>query len=288
MKNRIKKAIKDVYWGLLSKVWWARRNKLALRWPDNANYSIGVVTYINRYERFFRPLLRNLCSLFPDTEIVVAVNGYYDKARQIDYLQRITGLMSKYPNVKHIQYMEGQSLSKLWNQLVIGSRNNKLFIFNDDLTILPNFRREVERSGILDEEVALINRSWSHFLISKRTISTVGWFDERFPGVGNEDEDFEARLVLAGIGIRSFSVKGLRNVVFQTTDFSYGQDTKVVNVKYVSANKEFFDKKWQVSEVNQDGFVFVSILGKYARLQRGMETPDFYPDLALVHPTIND
>ena len=279
MKNRIKKALKDAYWGLLSKVCWARPNKLALRWPDNANYSIGVVTYINRYERFFRPLLRNLCSLFPDTEIVVAVNGYYNKARQIDYLERITGLMSKYPNVKHIQYMEGQSLSKLWNQLVIGSRNDKLFIFNDDLTILPNFRREVERSGILDEEVALINRSWSHFLISKRTISTVGWFDERFPGVGNEDEDFEARLVLARISIRSFSVKGLRNIVFETKDFSYGQDTKVVNVKYVSANQEFFHKKWQVSEIKQDGFVFVSILGKYARLQGGMETPNFYTDL---------
>ena len=279
MRTGIKTAVKHACWSLVSKVWWACPGTPALQRPGNNEYSISVVTYINRYEKFFRPLIRSLCALFPDTEIIVTINGYYDRPRQMEYLKRVADLLDTYPNVSRVEHMEGQSLSKLWNQSLIESRNKKLFVFNDDLIILPSFRRHLEASGIIGEELALINRSWSHFLISKRIVSEVGWFDERFPGVGNEDEDFEARLVHAGLNVKSFTVQGLRNVVFKTRDFSYGKHTKTINVKYVRANKAFFDKKWELSDEKLGGSVFVPILGQYARLREGMDTPNFYPDV---------
>ena len=241
-------------------------------------FSIGIVTYINRYDKLFKPLIKNLCKLFPDVEIVVAINGYYDQEKQQKYLTEIKALLAKFPNVKYIAYSEGQSLSKLWNQLVIHAINRKVFILNDDVKIAPYFRKNVEESGILKKELGLLNWSWSHFLISKSIIHQIGWFDERFPGVGNEDEDYEARLVIAGVYIESVEISGLKNIIIQTKDFSYGKHTETVNIKYVKGNKIIFDKKWDMLPEPKEGYVFVRLLGKYLKLNAGMETPNFYKD----------
>jgi hypothetical protein len=110
-------------------------------------------------------------------------------------------------------------------------------------------------------------------------ISRIGWFDERLPGVGNEDEDYEARLALQGIGLPSFELSALRNVVVKTKDFSYGKEMAVINEKYTSDNKRFFNSKWEITNEAQDDFVHVRILQKAVRLRPGMETPNFYPEI---------
>jgi glycosyl transferase family 2 len=275
--KKIRTVFRLTYWEII-KVWWLI---LPVR-KDNSKYtktfSIGIVTYINRYDKLFKPLIKNLCKLFPDVEIVIAINGYYDQEKQRKYLKEIKALLSKYPNIKYIEHNEGQSLSKLWNQLVIHSTNEKVFIFNDDVKIAPYFRKNVEDSGILKKELGLLNWSWSHFLISKRIIHQIGWFDERFPGVGNEDEDYEARLVIAGVYIESVEISGLKNIIIQTKDFSYGKHTETVNIKYVKENKTIFDKKWDMLPEPKDGYVFVRLLGKHLKLNAGMETPNFYKD----------
>lgn len=245
----------------------------------NTAFSIGIVTYIRRYEEFFRPLITYFCRLFPDTEIVVAVNGYYDQAAQEKYLVEITAFLGQFPNVKVLAHTTPESLSKLWNKLIINSTAEKTLICNDDLLLLPTFRRHLEASGLLAEDVGLIKWSWSHFIISKRIVSQVGWFDERFPGVGNEDEDYEARLAHLNIPVPTFMMGGLRNITVKTEDFSYGKNMAVVNRKYTGANKEFFDSKWELSETAQPGFAYVRLLRKYARIKPGMETPDFHPDI---------
>ena len=276
--RKIKTLFKLSYWKFIDLVWPLRSVK-EMGDTKNATYSIGIVTYINRYEKLFKPLIKNLCKLFPDTEIVITINGYYDQEKQQKYLMEIKSLLDNYPNVKYIAYNEGQSLSKLWNQLVINSTNKKTFIFNDDVKIASYFRRDVEQSGILNTELGLLNWSWSHFLISKNIIQQVGWFDERFPGVGNEDEDYEARLVIDNILIESYPIEGLKNIIIQTKDFSYGKNTETVNIKYVRENKVVFDKKWDMLDEKKEGYVFVRLLGKHMKLNAGMETPNFYPEI---------
>ncbi len=274
-----------VYWNnfiwLFIDFFWQFKSTPKSKKISNNNYSIGVVTYVKRYEIHFLPLIKRLITVFPDTQIIIAINGYYDQEIQHEYLNKITNLRSTYKNVNFITYHKGQSLSKLWNQLIISSKTNKTFIFNDDIKIAATFRNQLEKSAILKEKCALINSSWSHFLISKEIIKFNGWFDERFPGVGYEDQDYEIRLTLNGIKIKDFTVKGLKNLVFKTTDFSYGKNIEIDYEKYSSDNGKMFFKKWAISNTKKKDYTWVRIIQKYARPIVGMETPNFYPKIEL-------
>lgn len=224
------KPVRALYVNLIRKLWiFCPAPKEAQ--VSNTDYSIGVVTYVGRYETFFKPLIGQLYKLFPDTEIIIAINGYYDRTKQAEYLTKISALLAQYANVKVITHTEPQSLSKLWNQLIIASKNPRTLIFNDDVLLLPSFRKHLENSGALALDVALLKTSWSHFVVAKRVIAMAGWFDERFPGVGNEDEDYESRLALLGEPVHCITLGGLKNISVKTKDFSYGKTVAVVNEK---------------------------------------------------------
>ena len=175
--------------------------------------------------------------------------------------------------------MEPHGLSNLWNLLIINSTTEKVLVLNDDIVISTTFRKHLEQSNVLKSDISIINTSWSHFIISKKIVEKIGWFDERFPGVGNEDQDYECRLVISNIVLADHKVKGLKNIIFQTKDFSYGNEIEVEQKKYVKKNKIFFDSKWELSETKQSGFKYVRILEKYVRLKQGMETPKFYSEV---------
>ncbi len=274
------------YWKFIMQFWNFKPENTGVE-RTNFRFSIGIVTYVDRYNNFFKPLITNLITIFPDTEFVISVNGYYDKTVQEKYLDEIKLFLSGFKNVKIIDFIEPQSLSKLWNLLILNASSDKILILNDDLKISTLFRKNLNRSGILDEEIALINRSWSHFLISKKIVGNLGWFDQRFPGVGNEDEDYECRLVHNNTIIKTFKIKGLNNVVFQTSNFSYGKDIDTIHTKYVRRNKDFFDSKWELSEMGSSSSKYVKIVDCYAKLRKGMETPEFYDLDLLKHSNSN-
>jgi hypothetical protein len=242
----------------------------------NFKYSIGIVTYVDRYRVFFQPLIKNLVNIYPDTEFIIAINGYYNQKIQEQYLSEISNYLKNFKNVKIVSFVEPQSLSKLWNLLIINSSTEKVLILNDDIAISTTFRKHLEQSNVLKSDISIINTSWSHFIITKKIVEKIGWFDERFPGVGNEDQDYECRLVIGNIVLADYKVKGLKNIVFQTKDFSYGNEIEVEQKKYVKKNKTFFDSKWELSETERTGFKYVRIVEKYVRLKRGMDTPKFY------------
>jgi hypothetical protein len=277
MKKLLRK-IHFYYWLLIDFLWiFIKKNE-----GNNvvhSDFSIGIVTYVDRYDKFFKKLLRNIVVLFPNTEVIVAVNGYFDSEIQTKYLGEVTCYGGQFKNVRLITFNMPQSLSKLWNQLIIKSTNEKIFIFNDDIKISTLFKYFLLNSGILSEKFALINYSYSHFLISKSLIKLNGWFDERFPAVGNEDEDYECRLVFNNVKVKSFRIFGIKNVVYLTKKFSYGKNVESINDKYVKSNKLFFDRKWEVSVESKEGFKYVRIIGKFVKLRDGMETPNFYPTL---------
>ena len=41
-------------------------------------FSIGVVTYLGRFDTYFKPLLRRLNLIFPDYDIIVFLNGHHN------------------------------------------------------------------------------------------------------------------------------------------------------------------------------------------------------------------
>lgn len=242
-----------------------------------ADFSIGIVTYIARYDRFFKKLIQQLSIIFPDVEIIVMVNGYYDATAQKTYTDKLSLFLSKFSNVKFELHEQPEGLSKLWNKLIINSTNDKVFIFNDDITISPLLREEI--FNMKKEHVSLINNSWSHFLISKKTIGEIGWFDERLTGVGNEDQDYDFRLIAKNMQADIVYINKIKNIVEQTKDFSYGKTMKVINNKYTAGNWEFLNKKWMISSEKQENLLYSTKFKVWFNPVPKLPTPNFYPEI---------
>jgi hypothetical protein len=87
----------------------------------------------------------------------------------------------------------------------------------------------------------LINRSWSHFLISKDELDALGYFDERLLGIGEEDGDMTWRyLKQFGEPVPSFKIKGFQNYAEETV-----RSYKPTNIQTHSGTKySLFNKKF--------------------------------------------
>jgi hypothetical protein len=284
MAVSIRKWINRVKWEMekaqVALEYYARKNAARDSGDDFPEFTIGIVTYIVRFP-MFKVVLKRVRKAFPHTRIVVAVNGYYKPDRQRHYLAQMKSYLSGFSNVDLVAHEEPQGLCKLWNELILASQTEKIFILNDDIDVASHFGAHFRTSGILDKDMAIINSSWSHFLISKRTVSKVGWFDERLFGIGGEDWDYEARLAFAGLELENVAMKGILNLSIYTTDFSFGENVERVEVKYTLSSAAFLSKKWHVCSPQHPQARFVRIWNDYVCLNQGYETPLFY-DLALL------
>lgn len=268
-----------IFWRFIAAWQWKRLAAVKKTPGTKAPFSIGIVTYIARYEKFFEPLIQKLAVLLPEVEIVVMVNGYYDQELQQQYLQKITALLDRFENVKYVTHTAPQGLSTLWNRIVIHSSEQNVFIMNDDICISPGFREQI--FGMEKKTITLINNSWSHFLITREVIREFGWFDERYTGVGNEDQDYDFRLAAKNTIPADVLFSTIRNVVVQTRDFSYGKNVQTVNRKYTAGNREFFDSKWETSETEKPGMVFSRKFGVWFNPAPKIPSPDFHPEIKL-------
>lgn len=237
-----------------------------------SSLSFGVTTFMNRYEDCFKPLIRKLALIFPECQIIVIANGHVKQSKQQIYLKRITEFCNSFNNIELITYLEPRGLSHLWNQIVQCSKNQKILILNDDIKISMNFRRFITEYGITGKNIATINSSWSHFLISKEIIKKIGLFDEQLLEIGGEDDDYAARLAIANQPTSNFETKTigskLRNKRKQLSLNSYGKDmTKELN-GYSTNNSNYLSEKWEWSDKYFDGAVEVQNRGiRYWKLR---------------------
>ena len=247
-------------------------------------FTVGIVTYIIRFS-MFQAVLEKLHHAFSDRRIIVAVNGYYKPDLQKEYLARLQEFTSGFPNVLLIPHYQPQALCKLWNEIILSSVTEKIFIVNDDIDISPGFREVFLDSGILEREITLINGSWSHFVISKKIVAQVGWFDERLMGVGGEDWDYEARMAFTGTPLSLSTLRGIRNLSIYTTDFSFGENVERVERKYTKSSSDFLHRKWRVALPDDPDARYVRIWNNYVKPNAGFDTPVFY-DFALLENTV--
>lgn len=231
---------------------------------------------MERYS-IFRDLLKRLVYSFPGNEIVIAVNGHHKTSLQKEYLKSIKVFCKQYSNVKTIIFNEPQGLSKMWNLIIINSSSEKVFLFNDDVLFKRDIRKKIFESGILNERIALIDGSFSHFLIDKTIIKSVGWFDERFIEIGGEDDDFQVRLEIKNIPLKRYRLYLFRSYKPPLIVNSYGKDVLEQVGGYSTVNSKFLLKKWEISDNFFVGAInIVKSQGNYWKLKPGMETPDFY------------
>ena len=257
--NMILKPLKKLLWSFLHVFWnieWFINSGKIIHRKNDKNLSIGLVTYVDRYDTFFKPLIKKLSQSFPKNTIYVNVNGYYDQEVQSTYLKAISLEVVKYSNVVLIKHNKPKGLSSLWNELIFKSKSEKILILNDDLNISRRFSNNLFKITMNCSNVILLNRSWSHFLITKTLFKKVGKFDEKFIGVGNEDQDYEIRMNFLGIIPETISIKGLRNIVFKTKNFSFSKNENVTKEKYSKSNEIVFHNKWEFSSSEvMDGFM---------------------------------
>lgn len=260
----------------------------------DSRYSIGVVTYHARYDKYFKPLIEKLVKIFPDHEILCVINGHPDTSLQASYLQKVTSYLSGFSNVRYMTHNNHQSLAQCWNELIYLSFTEKILIMNDDTQVTELFRQEFE-GKVLPKNFSTINYSWSHFLFSKNIIPEVGWFDERLLGVGHEDADYRLRMAMIGLEATDTDCLGLRNYVVDQENPGWKDiSKKVSNHKYSQINHEIFMEQW----ITQDGDPEIKLEDfKYKVLLKGgyyhfsprneMPVPLFY-DYSILNTTVDE
>ena len=214
------------------------------------NYSIGITTYQHRFTQWLKPLVQQIKLFRPNVEIHISVNGEHKKEFDEDYRRELLHFASTQQNVFVSMYPTFRSLSKLWNNLMINSANHKVLLLNDDISITDESFFTILES--VPFELFKINGSWSHAMFDRRVVDDIGWFDERYLGIGEEDGDFEWRYgnKTQGRSIPSVSLPGIINHVDSKNCL---QGINVVNGKYSKFNLEFaFNKKYKESATGKN------------------------------------
>ena len=212
----------------------------------SGNFVIGITTYIERYDDYFKPLYQSLSVLFPEVPIVVAVNGFPDQHKQHDYLSRLQVELCERAPSHHtfVLHDRARGLTTLWNEMLQVANDRPLWILNDDLSVDPWVRRWAEKFDWKSVELTLLNDTWSHFIIAPEVVAKVGVFEPSFPGIGFEDMDYTARSGLAGIAIGNVPCPYLHHSNHQPKTTSFDDVSGRTWGKYTTANEECFYRLW--------------------------------------------
>jgi hypothetical protein len=209
---------------------------------DFADSSIVIATFEKRFFEFALPLIKSVRAA-TDTSITIVINGNFNTSRDEDKYRDFVIATQKYANVSLVTFNTFRGWSSLLNAGILHSDSDFFIIFNDDVYLNPvGFRSEIANviEKIKVEKLALMNNSWSHFAISRECLATIGFFDEHFLGIGQEDGDYAHRYKNHfGKDVPSLNVSGLVNFV----DNSRDESIAVANGKYSLFNNVYLKVK---------------------------------------------
>jgi hypothetical protein len=218
-------------------------------------YSIGITTYIKRFDQYFKPLLSSIKSIRPDVEVIVTVNGEHNQPFDSNYRKNMLNYVAEQNNCFPIIYPTFRSLSKLWNDCLVNSSNHHVLILNDDLTVTSDFFNNLEK--FLNSPYYLkaqnksfkINNSWSHAFFNRQEIEQCGFFDESFLSIGEEDAEMALSYekVFGQNTFKNIMLNGIYNHIDQNNCI-LGQ--RKVHTKYSMFNHERFLDRFKRVEKN--------------------------------------
>lgn len=206
------------------------------------SYSIGITTYSYRYTKFLKKLLNDIRQ-FNDNEIILGINGDYKQDFNECYRKEILCFMSTYSKVFPFVFPVFRSLSKIWNNIVINSSNEYVLILNDDTSILnKTFFDLIQENIDLHKTSFMVDGKFCCFVIKKSELNDVGWFDERFLGIGWEDTEFKERY-RKKTGRDFLNVNNVLHIKMHIDWENVVINQRVGGGKYSAFNKEFYEKK---------------------------------------------
>jgi hypothetical protein len=207
-----------------------------------AQCSIIITTFEKRFFEFALPLLISLRAA-TNIPITVVINGNFDSMRDDETYRSFVTSTQKYSNVSLVTFNTFHGWASMLNAGILHSDTDVSFVFNDDVYLNPNLFGS-ELSTIIEEvqnsKLVLMNNSWSHFAITRECLAYVGFFDEHFLGIGQEDGDYAIRYKSTfSKDVPTIKVSGLVNFVDQSRDESIG----VTNGKYSLFNSVYLGVK---------------------------------------------
>ncbi len=215
--------------------------------PGEVNFSIGITTFEARFEKYFIPLLDKIRQYDRETEIVVAVNGEHKKSFSERFRKNILEFTAAKENVFPVMFPHFRGLAKLWNTLIVHASHENILILNDDIMIeneraLSRVKKEIQKNG---GKSFVINDSWSHYVINKKEIDEVGYFDERLLGIGEEDGDLCWRYIeLYGRPVKKVSIPGFKNYAQDTMSEMPSNIECRPGMKYSAFNRRYIEGKY--------------------------------------------
>ena len=164
-----------------------------VRFPS---YTIGITTFSKRigYLSALIPQIRK----HNGNKILLCINGEKDGVFSDDYRNQVLRLCVEYDNVYPIFFPETRGLAKMWNTIISHSDEENILMLGDDIEIhSDNIFTDVHEhiKGDYYSGLTRINGSYAHFLINKKVMNELGYFDERLLGFGEEDGDITWRFI---------------------------------------------------------------------------------------------
>jgi hypothetical protein len=208
------------------------------------NFDIGITTFSLRFD-FLNDLVKKIRGLNVQNNIYITINGEKEGNFNEDYRKKVLELCLNYENIYPIFFTEIRGLSKMWNTLSIHSTKNDILILNDDIDVSTDNLFRVVSSHIESSEyfgLSIFNNTFSFFVINKNLLDSIGYFDERLIGFGEEDGDIMFRLhKLLGKRVNRLNVSGLNNII---SDIRHEEIKNGIG-KYSFFNRDFiFNEKY--------------------------------------------
>ncbi|MDH4450931.1 MAG: glycosyltransferase [Rhodoferax sp.] len=224
-------------------------------------YSIVITTFDKRFNEFLIPLIQSIKRERPEVEIIITANGSARANFNDGYRSALLAFLATQYNCFPIVFPNFQSLAKMWNRGILTASYDRVLVLNDDLRIPSenegDFFAAFEQALHRQPGTFKINGSFSHYVIEKRELIDVGFFDERLLGLGEEDGDFFWRYhEKFGKEIPSITLPNIDNINSDIADDGYTKGIRtaakfnrdyIKNVKYkevlLGGYRGMFDKR---------------------------------------------
>ena len=165
------------------------------QFSNSSDFKIVITTFERRFFSYALPLI-SLIRKDCDAPIFIIVNGNFDSQIDNSYFQEFVSSINVFPDIYPVTFSTFRGWSSLINTGINHADSEFTIVMNDDVYVNPNTLSQDLFTILKDcsqQELVLINGSWSHFAISRNCLNRVGWFDEYFLGIGEEDGDYEVR-----------------------------------------------------------------------------------------------
>ena len=205
------------------------------------DYSIGITTYSYRFERFLINLVKEIRK-DKNNEIILAINGNYKQPFDEVYRKNVLNFCTEYENIYPFMFPNFRSLAKMWNNIAINASNNYIVMLNDDISIFdPIFWKSVEGNIEKYQTSFKMDNTFCYFVVKRDELDQLGWFDERYLGIGWEDTDFIDRYEKT-YNRKFLNILGVPGAK-RFTDFENVIVNQRVIYKYSVFNNEIYDQK---------------------------------------------